>query len=77
MTHTHKISPLILTEQVASVKISGLILDGYVIVTFYLAMLYVVLALSYCAGRVTFSAAGPFWPCTTSNSTNSPSLRDL
>src|SRR5690606_10666281 len=25
----------------------------------------------------TFSAAGPFWPCTMSNSTRSPSLRDL
>jgi hypothetical protein len=32
-----------------------------------------------CAQRtfVTFSAAGPFWPCTTSNSTFSPSARDL
>ena len=27
--------------------------------------------------RVEFSAAGPFWPCTTSNSTRSPSARDL
>src|SRR5436190_23951551 len=26
---------------------------------------------------VTFSAAGPFWPCTTSNSTFSPSASDL
>ena len=26
---------------------------------------------------VTFSAAGPFWPCTTSNSTFCPSLRLL
>jgi len=25
----------------------------------------------------TFSAAGPFWPCTASNSTRSPSARDL
>jgi hypothetical protein len=25
----------------------------------------------------TFSAAGPFWPCTTSNSTRSPSARLL
>ena len=30
-----------------------------------------------CPSLTTFSAAGPFWPCTTSNSTRSPSARLL
>jgi hypothetical protein len=31
----------------------------------------------YCGSLTTFSAAGPFWPCTMSNSTRSPSARLL